>query len=62
MRVAVDEDLCRGHGVCCSACPEVFWLTDEGYSEVLKPDVPAALEAQAREAARSCPEHAISVS
>ena len=62
MRVAVDEDRCRGHGVCCATCPEVFTLTDDGYSEVLSPEVPAGLELAARAAADSCPERAITVS
>ena len=22
MKVAVDEDQCRGHGICCTLCPE----------------------------------------
>ena len=61
MRVAVDEDRCRGHGVCCVTCPEVFALTDDGYSEVREPDVPAALEAAVRAAAGNCPERAIAV-
>ena len=62
MRVTVDEDRCRGHGVCCVTCPEVFTLTDDGYSEVRDPDVPAALEAAVRAAAASCPERAITAS
>lgn len=59
MKVTVDEDMCRGHGVCSAVCPEVFSLTDDGYSEVIQPDVPPALAAKAQQAARSCPEHAI---
>ena len=62
MRVAVDEDRCRGHGVCCATCPEVFALTDDGYSEVLSPAIPARLEQAVRAAADSCPERAITVS
>jgi ferredoxin len=62
VKVAVDEDRCRGHGVCCATCPEVFALTDDGYSEVREPEVPSALEAAVRAAAVSCPEHAITVS
>lgn len=62
MRAAVDEDRCRGHGVCCAACPEVFTLTDDGYSEVREPDIRPGLEAAVRAAADSCPERAITVS
>lgn len=61
MKVAVDEDRCRGHGVCCVTCPEVFTLTDDGYSEVREPEVRPALEAAVRAAAGACPEHAIAV-
>lgn len=59
MRVAVDEERCRGHGVCVTLCPEVFRLTDDGYAEAYLPDVPADLEKAAQEAIESCPEQAI---
>jgi ferredoxin len=59
VRVTVDDDRCRGHGVCCSLCPEVFALTDDGYSEVLLPKVPGRLHEAVRKALASCPEHAI---
>lgn len=62
MKVVVDEDRCRGHGVCCSTCPEVFGLTDEGYSEVLVAEVPDDLAESANEAVLNCPERAISAS
>ncbi len=62
MKVAVDEDRCRGHGVCCTFCPEVFDLTDDGYSVVRDPEVPAGFEEAVRDAAANCPEHAITVS
>ena len=62
MRAVVDEDRCRGHGVCCATCPEVFTLTDDGYSEVREPRIPPGLEAAVRAAADSCPERAITVS
>jgi ferredoxin len=61
VKVTIDDDLCRGHGVCCSLCPEVFTLTDDGYAEVLVPTVPPALEDAARSAASRCPERAITV-
>lgn len=62
MKVTVDDDRCRGHGVCCTLCPEVFAMTDDGYAEVVQPDVPAKFESAVREAVDACPEHAISVS
>ena len=62
MKVSVDPDKCQGHARCWEICPEVFALDDEGHSYVENPQVPAALEAKAREAADNCPERAITVS
>ena len=59
MRVAVDEDLCRGHGVCCSLCPDVFDLSDDGYATVLVDEVPGEHAATVRAAVARCPERAI---
>lgn len=62
MKVHVDEDGCRGHGVCCGLCPEVFELTDDGYAVVRVSVVPVEFEDAARAAVAQCPERAISVS
>lgn len=62
MRVGVDDQRCRGHGICITLCPEVFALTDDGYAVAENPDVPAGLEGAAREAIECCPEQAISES
>jgi ferredoxin len=59
MQVSVDEDRCRGHGVCCTLCPEVFTLTDDGFTVADAAPVPLAFEEAVRAAAASCPEHAI---
>ena len=59
MRVAVDADVCAGHGVCCTLCPEVFTLTDDGYAAVVAPEVPSELEDAVRAAVNQCPTHAI---
>lgn len=59
MRVTLDDDRCRGHAVCCAICPDVFALSDDGYSVVREPDVPPHLEVAVRDAVDSCPEHAI---
>lgn len=61
MRVTVDDDLCRGHGVCAAVCPSVFVITDGGYAEATASDIPAELEAAVREAVDGCPEHAIHI-
>jgi ferredoxin len=59
MQVTVDADRCRGHAVCTTFCPEMFILTDDGYTVVAVPEVPAEFEAAVRAAVGSCPEHAI---
>jgi ferredoxin len=61
MRVVVDADRCRGHGVCSAISPEVFTLTDDGYT-VAAERVPPEREADVRTALASCPEHAITLS
>lgn len=62
MKVTVDDDRCRGHGVCCAICPEVFTLSEDGYAIVENPEVPEELAGTVREALSSCPERAIVVS
>jgi ferredoxin len=61
MKVSVDPERCRGHGVCLSLCPEVFTLNDDGYAEVRTPDVAAEWETAVGDAAAACPEQAIDV-
>ena len=62
MKVAVDDDRCRGHGVCWTICPDVFTLTDDGYAIAAEPEVPPDHEDAVRDAYDSCPERAITVS
>jgi ferredoxin len=59
VNVSVDDDRCAGHGVCTTICPEVFTLTDAGYSAVQLPEVPAEFEDAVLRAVQSCPERAI---
>jgi ferredoxin len=59
MKVSVDDQRCRGHGVCTTLCPDVFRLTDEGYAVAISTAVPTELEAATREAMQCCPEQAI---
>ncbi len=61
MKVAVDPDACQGHARCWDICPEVFELDEEGHAFIATPEVPAALEAKAREAMNNCPERAITL-
>ena len=62
MIVNVDADRCRGHGICCALCPDVFELTDDGYAAVRSNEVPPDFEAAVRDAALQCPERAITAS
>jgi ferredoxin len=62
MKVKVDEDRCRGHGMCLTLCPDVFQMTDDGYSVADPSEVPAGLETAAKDAIDNCPEQAISES
>jgi ferredoxin len=61
MRADIDDDQCKGHGICVSICPEIFTLTDDGYAVAIKSEIPAIFEESAREASQSCPEHAIAL-
>ncbi|WP_040800833.1 ferredoxin [Nocardia higoensis] len=59
MKVTVDADRCRGHGVCVTLCPEVFDINDDGYAEVIVGEVPERFEKVVDEAIGACPERAI---
>ncbi|MDY6999433.1 MAG: ferredoxin [Actinomycetota bacterium] len=61
MRVTVDDDACRGHGVCVGLCPQVFTLTDSGYAAATAAEIPGPLEAAVADAVSGCPERAIHV-
>ncbi|MEV5651977.1 ferredoxin [Nocardia sp. NPDC052254] len=59
MKVSVDSDRCRGHGVCVALCPTVFELTDDGYATAPRGQVPAEHHAAVTDAENACPEYAI---
>lgn len=61
MKVTVDPDRCEGHARCWEICPEVFSLDDQGHGTVSAGEVPPEFEDRARDAARNCPERAITV-
>ena len=60
MQVHLDDEQCKGHGVCWSLCPDVFELTDDGYAITLVSEVPEQFVAVVRTAVDQCPEGAIS--
>jgi ferredoxin len=63
MRVAVDGELCTGHGRCWTLAADVYSADDEGFNNdrggVI--DVPEGHEESALRGVRSCPEAALSV-
>jgi ferredoxin len=59
MKVFVDDQCCRGHGMCTTLCPDVFVINDDGYAEVVVAQVPSAQQDAAHEAIDCCPEQAI---
>ncbi|MER5756383.1 ferredoxin [Streptomyces sp. NPDC002088] len=62
MKVSVDQNRCQGHTLCAMIAPKVFQLSEiDGHSSPISEDVPSGEEAAAAEAARTCPERAISL-
>ncbi|MEU9269095.1 ferredoxin [Streptomyces sp. NPDC048251] len=62
MKVSVDGSICQGHTLCAMTAPKLFDLREEdGHAQVVSEEVPADQEELAREAARSCPEQAITL-
>ncbi|PAK24170.1 ferredoxin [Streptomyces sp. alain-838] len=62
MKVRVEGSICQGHTLCAMTAPKLFTLRDEdGHAQVVAEDVPVDQEDLAREAARSCPEQAITL-
>jgi ferredoxin len=63
MKLFIDADVCTGHGRCYTLAPTLLTYDDEGFvTERGAPlDVASGLEGEAREAALSCPEGAITV-
>jgi ferredoxin len=62
VKVQVDSDRCQGHTLCAMAAPDAFELSDiDGHSTPVSEVVAPDQEDGVREAARSCPEQAISI-
>ncbi|MDN0197730.1 ferredoxin [Streptomyces sp. S.PNR 29] len=62
MRIDIDKDLCIGAGQCALTAPDVFTQDDDGYSSLLPGREDGGGSPLVREAARSCPVGAITVS
>jgi ferredoxin len=62
MKVKVDFELCESNALCMRAAPEIFQVDDQDFLNILiEGDIPADLQAKAREAARVCPRAAITI-
>jgi ferredoxin len=62
VRVHVDSTRCQGHTLCAMIAPETFELDDvDGHATVIAQEVAAAQRQAVAEAARSCPEQAVTV-
>ncbi|MFZ2526734.1 MAG: ferredoxin [Rhodococcus sp. (in: high G+C Gram-positive bacteria)] len=63
MKVQVNSQRCQGHTLCAMSAPDAFELSEiDGHASAVFDKVPAELEEHVREAARSCPEQAVSLS
>ena len=61
MKAIVDEDSCKGHGICTTLCSEVFALNDYGYAEAVDKEIPEELVEAVQTARDACPEWAITL-
>ena len=60
-RIELDRNRCEGHGMCVSAAPGLFELTDDGDLQVLDAEVSADAVSAARTAADACPVRALQI-
>lgn len=58
MRYTVNDN-CISCGLCAATCPEVFSISESGYAQAIREEVPAEREAEANDAMESCPVAAI---
>lgn len=61
-RVSIDSDKCIGSGMCALTAPAVFTQDDDGYGVVLPGREGGEGDSLLKEAARSCPVQAVTVS
>lgn len=60
MKAIIDNDVCKGCGLCPEICPAVFQLEEE-VAAVKADPVPKEAEAECRKASNECPVSAISI-
>lgn len=61
MRIVVDWDLCKGHGVCAGEAPLVFHVSRGGELTVLLEEPPEDQRANVEAAIQYCPTGALSL-
>lgn len=61
MKIQLNGAACQGHGRCYELVPDVFTDDDRGHAELVQSEVTGKLATLAEEAARACPERAITV-
>lgn len=59
MKISIRKDLCCAAQLCIQTAPDLFRLDELGYNDSDGDEVPPGREAEAREAARACPENAV---
>ncbi len=60
-RIAVDRDLCQGHGVCESEAPGVFSVSKAGELTVLHERPEETARSAVEAAVKYCPTHALTI-
>ncbi|MFZ0715662.1 ferredoxin [Mycobacterium sp.] len=61
VRLRVDRSACAGHGLCYGTAPQILDSDDQGDPVIVMDPVPDELQSLARDAARNCPERALTV-
>ena len=61
MRILLDTEKCQGHGRCYTLAPDLFDSDDLGHCVLRTAEVPAHLEAEARNGVENCPEQALAL-
>jgi len=65
MRIAIDLQLCQGHGVCVDEAPEVFRIVQEpgryDHAELIVADPDESLRKKVETAVKYCPNRALSL-
>ncbi|MFZ5601633.1 MAG: cytochrome P450 [Pseudomonadota bacterium] len=59
--ITIDRQLCQGHSMCMGEAPELFKVDNTGFSHILQASPDIALLEKARQAAKFCPNQAISI-